>query len=286
VAEALAAVAAARFDLVLTDQRMPHEPGMELLARIARDSPGTARVMMSAYADAELMVAAINRGKVDRFLMKPFMPDELRSLIADSLAFAPRVGPHAAPRPSAEASEPAPAPTHPGSGARPLPARPTADAVPADAPAEPSGAITSVTGTGTLDQAIGPPPVALPWESLRTLTQAVREDALSCALLVGVADQPIGGDDQAALQWVLERRVPQCWIHAEDRAVVVLVPGIAPGFAASLAAEMRDAAFGVLGARLAVAVAELPAGEDLASAGRKVERAAVQAWREEDSLAR
>jgi eukaryotic-like serine/threonine-protein kinase len=301
VAEALAAVAAERFDLVLTDERMPDEPGMELLARIARDSPGTARVMMSAYADAELMVAAINRGRVDRFLMKPFMPDELRSLIADALAFAPR----AAPRATADASEPRPPSDPPGASATPPPARPnrsaTADAEPATADAEPatadaasatpdavpaeaSGAITSVTGTGTLDRAIGPPPVALPWESLRSLTEAVREDALSCALLVGVADQPIGGDDQAALQWVLERRVPQCWMHAEDRAVVVLVPGIAPGFAASLAAEMRDAAFGVLGARLAVAVAELPAGEDLASAGRTVERAAVQAWREEGGL--
>jgi hypothetical protein len=50
----------------------------------------------------------------------------------------------------------------------------------------------------------------------------------------------------------------------------------------ALAAELRDAAFGVLGARLAVATAELAAGDDLAAAGRLVERAAVDAWRQEN----
>jgi hypothetical protein len=61
----------------------------------------------------------------------------------------------------------------------------------------------------------------------------------------------------------------------------VRVPGIASSFAAALAAELRDAAAGVVGTRLAVAMAELPAGDDLADLGRQVERAAVQAWLQE-----
>lgn len=237
VADAVRVLAAAPCDLLLTDERMPDEPGTELLARVARESPSTVRILMSAYADVDLLVSAINQGKVDRFLVKPFAPDELRSMVEDALARAPR--------PDAIAAEL-------GAPAIAAPERPA-----------------------------GPPPVALPWESLRRLTDAVREDALSCALLVGVADQPIRGDEQAALQWVLERRVPNCWLHIEDRAIAVLVPGIASSSAAGLAGELRDATAGVVGTRLAVAMAELPAGEDLADFGRQVERAAVQAWLQE-----
>ena len=235
VADAVRVLAAARCDLVLADERMPDEPGTDLLVRVARESPSTVRILMSAYADVDLMVSAINRGKVDRFLVKPFAPDELRSMVEDALASAPR-----------------PDGTRPESMGPPSP------------PERPAG-----------------PPVALPWESLRRLTDAVREDALSCALLVGVADQPIRGDEQVAIQWVLERRVPHCWLHVEGRAIAVLVPGIASSFAAALAGELRDAAAGVVGTRLAVAMAELPAGDDLADLGRQVERTAVQAWLED-----
>jgi len=231
---ALRALAEAPVDVILTDERLPDDRGVELLARAAEASPRTARILMSADADPELMVAAINRGRIDRFLVAPFMPDELRSMVEDALARRPHAPPGRAPPPGQ----------------------------PRKAESKPAG----------------PPPVALPWESLRAMTDAVREDALSCALLVGVADQPLRGEEEAAIQWVLERRVPHCWLHIENRALAVLVPGIASSAAASLAAELRDAAFGVLGARLALAMAELPAGDDLADVGRQVERAAVHAW--------
>lgn len=251
VAEALRALAAEPFDAVLTDERMPEQRGMDLLMHVARESPRTVRIMITAYADTELMLSAINRGHVDRFLVKPFEPADLVSMIEDVMMRDPRMrmlgGPIAAP----------------DDQTRPDMAAPAAD---------------GDTLTGHL---LGPPSVALPWESLRHLAEEVREDALSCALLVGVADHPIRGEEQAAIEWVLDRRLPHCWLHVEDRAMAVLVPGIAASSAAALAAELRDAAFGVLGARLAVAMAELPAGDDLAATGRLVERAAVDAWREE-----
>ncbi|HWM87374.1 MAG TPA: response regulator, partial [Kofleriaceae bacterium] len=251
VAEALRALAAEPFDAVLTDERMPEQRGMDLLMHVARESPRTVRIMITAYADTELMLSAINRGHVDRFLVKPFEPADLVSMIEDVMMRDPRMrmlgGPIAAP----------------DDQTRPDMAAPAAD---------------GDTLTGHL---LGPPSVALPWESLRHLAEEVREDALSCALLVGVSDHPIRGEEQAAIEWVLDRRLPHCWLHVEDRAMAVLVPGIAASSAAALAAELRDAAFGVLGARLAVAMAELPAGDDLAATGRLVERAAVDAWREE-----
>jgi serine/threonine protein kinase len=259
VAEALQALAAAPFDAVLTDERMPEQRGMELLAHVARESPRTARIMITAFADTELMLSAINRGHVDRFVVKPFQPADLASLVEDVLARNPRL--------RLSSDEPATVQVDQDR------TRPDVLAAP------PVGAADADTVPGRLG---GPPPVALPWESLRHLTEEVREDALSCALLVGVAEQPIRTEEQAAIEWVLERRLPHCWLHVEDRAMALLVPGIATASAAALAAELRDAAFGVLGARLSVAMAELSAGEDLAAAGRRVERAAVDAWREDN----
>jgi serine/threonine protein kinase len=256
VPEALQALAATPFDAVLTDERMPEQRGMDLLAHVARESPRTARIMITAFADTELMLAAINRGHVDRFVVKPFQPADLLSLLEDVLARNPRL--------------------HIGGGETGT-TQIEVDQTRRDVAIVPAGTgeAETVPGLG------GAPPVALPWESLRHLTEEVREDALSCALLVGVAEQPIRGEEQAAIEWVLDRRLPRCWLHVEDRAMALLIPGIAAASAAALAAELRDAAFGVLGARMSVAMAELAAGEDLAAAGRRVERAAVDGWREE-----
>jgi serine/threonine protein kinase len=246
VAEALLALAAQPFDAIITDERMPDERGIDLLVHATRESPRTVRIMLTAYADTDLLLAAINRGQIDRLALKPFQPADLLALVEDAIAHHPRLRVPEAASPSEN-------------GVSDAPTEPVV--------AEPAGA--------------GPPAIALPWESLRHLAEPVRADALSCALLVGVADQAIRAEEQATIEWVLSHRLPSAWLHIEDRALVLLLPGIAPASAAALATELRDTAFGALGARLAVAMAELPAGDDLAAAGRLVERAAVDAWREE-----
>ncbi len=264
VAEAMAILSARPFDAVLTDERMPERRGTELLVHVARESPRTARIMITAFADTELMLSAINRGHVDRFVVKPFQPSDLVSLVEDVMAQRPRLR-----APSA--------PAH-------VVAADADDRTRPDLQATRRAVRAMSEGDTVAGRTGGPPSVSLPWESLRHLTEDVREDALSCALMVGVAEHPIRDEEQAAIEWVLDRRLPHCWLHVEDRAMALLVPGIAAASAAALAAELRDAAFGVLGARLSVAMAELAAGEDLIEAGRRVERAAVDAWRGEGNL--
>ncbi|MBT9556963.1 MAG: hybrid sensor histidine kinase/response regulator [Myxococcales bacterium] len=73
-------------DLVLSDQRMPHMTGVELLSRIAQDSPETIRIILTAYTDVEPIVAAVNQGAVYRFLLKPWEPSALRAAVRDGLA--------------------------------------------------------------------------------------------------------------------------------------------------------------------------------------------------------
>ncbi len=73
-------------DLVVTDQRMPLMTGVELLRRIAQDSPETIRIILTAYTDVEPIVAAVNQGDVYRFLLKPWEPSALRAAVRDGLS--------------------------------------------------------------------------------------------------------------------------------------------------------------------------------------------------------
>ena len=72
-------------DLVIADQRMPRMTGVELLARVAEESPETVRIVLTAYSDVEPMLEAINRGSVYRFLLKPFDSSEIRSIVEDAM---------------------------------------------------------------------------------------------------------------------------------------------------------------------------------------------------------
>ncbi len=64
--------------LLLSDQRMPQMTGIELLAKGADIAPGARRVLLTAYADTEVAIRAINEIRVDHYLMKPWHPPEER----------------------------------------------------------------------------------------------------------------------------------------------------------------------------------------------------------------
>ena len=62
--------------LFLADQRMPEMSGTEFLAA-ARDAyPEARKVLLTAYADTEAAISAINRVGLDHYLMKPWTPPE------------------------------------------------------------------------------------------------------------------------------------------------------------------------------------------------------------------
>ncbi|ABS26581.1 sigma-54 dependent transcriptional regulator [Anaeromyxobacter sp. Fw109-5] len=75
--DALVRLAASRFDVVVTDLRMPDVDGLAVL-RAARAVPQPPEVVvMTAYATAESAVEAMKAGAVD-YVTKPFSMDELR----------------------------------------------------------------------------------------------------------------------------------------------------------------------------------------------------------------
>ena len=63
-------------DLVLCDLRMPGIDGFDLIGQIHRKQPELPVILMSAYADDEVTVEAIQRGAYDA-IAKPFQPSEI-----------------------------------------------------------------------------------------------------------------------------------------------------------------------------------------------------------------
>ena len=77
-------------DLIITDQRMPEMTGVELLQRVSDSHPDLYRMVLTAYSDVDPIVAAINQGKVDQFILKPWDPSAIRRLVAEGLAVCER----------------------------------------------------------------------------------------------------------------------------------------------------------------------------------------------------
>jgi thioredoxin reductase (NADPH) len=64
--------------LFLVDQRMPGMGGIDFLAQAIEFFPRAKRVLLTAYADTEVAIQAINDTKIDYYLMKPWEPPEER----------------------------------------------------------------------------------------------------------------------------------------------------------------------------------------------------------------
>ena len=62
--------------LLLVDQRMPHMSGVELLAQAMQLYPHARRVLLTAYADTNAAIEAINTAAVHYYLLKPWDPPE------------------------------------------------------------------------------------------------------------------------------------------------------------------------------------------------------------------
>jgi len=69
---------AAPIALFLVDQRMPGMTGTEFLVEALKLYPGTAKALLTAYADIDAAIAAINQVGVDHYLQKPWDPPEQR----------------------------------------------------------------------------------------------------------------------------------------------------------------------------------------------------------------
>lgn len=63
--------------VVLSDQRMPDTSGVAFLAQVRERWPEVIRIIISAYTDADDLIAGINAAGIYQFIGKPWHPDAL-----------------------------------------------------------------------------------------------------------------------------------------------------------------------------------------------------------------
>lgn len=70
--------------LVITDQRMPGMTGIQFLEHILPEYPDTIRMILTGFSDVEAIIAAINSGRVFRYITKPWDEVEFRMTIENA----------------------------------------------------------------------------------------------------------------------------------------------------------------------------------------------------------
>lgn len=71
--------------LILSDMKMPIMSGAEFLEKVAISSPDTYRVLLTGYSDIESTIDAVNKGKIHRYLQKPWDNEEVIQIVEEGL---------------------------------------------------------------------------------------------------------------------------------------------------------------------------------------------------------
>ncbi|MEN8159320.1 MAG: HD domain-containing phosphohydrolase [Myxococcota bacterium] len=79
--EALELLEKAPAQVVVSDQRMPEMPGVEVLLAVRDRHPDAVRMMMTGYTEMNVAVDAINHGEIYRLITKPWNDEELKATL-------------------------------------------------------------------------------------------------------------------------------------------------------------------------------------------------------------
>ncbi|HLG17805.1 MAG TPA: response regulator [Blastocatellia bacterium] len=69
-----------RFDVAITDYRLPDMSGLEVVSRILQLQPDTLVIVITAHGTPEMVAECVDRGAFD-VLAKPFFPSDILTLI-------------------------------------------------------------------------------------------------------------------------------------------------------------------------------------------------------------
>jgi serine/threonine-protein kinase len=183
--QALELLRARRFHVLVSDQRMPEMPGVELLRQARALAPGAVRLLLTGYSDLAAIVGSVNDGEVFRFVSKPWQEAELRATLAEAVDVAIAL--------EAAAASPA-------------------TGLPADATA-------LVLGDPAIARAVR----ELAKETYRVREAASVDAALEILAAEEIAalvcDLDLGGEDPAALLRILKQQSPETQLLAISSAI-------------------------------------------------------------------
>src|ERR1051325_7012882 len=69
---------------VVTDQRMPRMTGLELLRAVRDVRPDAVGIIVTAFTDVEVLIEAINLGRIYRYVTKPWDSKEMRGILTQA----------------------------------------------------------------------------------------------------------------------------------------------------------------------------------------------------------
>lgn len=73
--------------VLMTDQRMPGEKGVELLEKARQRQPRMVRILVTAYADFDAAIQAVNTGAIYRYVSKPWDVNVLEADLRRAIEF-------------------------------------------------------------------------------------------------------------------------------------------------------------------------------------------------------
>jgi two-component system probable response regulator PhcQ len=73
--------------LIMTDQRMPGEQGVQFLGRARQLHPAAIRILTTAYSDLEVAIEAVNSGAIYKYITKPWEVPDLEVTLKRALEF-------------------------------------------------------------------------------------------------------------------------------------------------------------------------------------------------------
>jgi len=79
--EALEFMEKTDFAVILADQRMPGMTGVEFLSKSLTIQPDVIRILVTAYADIQASIDAVNKGQIFYYVSKPWEPDDLKLIV-------------------------------------------------------------------------------------------------------------------------------------------------------------------------------------------------------------
>ncbi|MCW8957055.1 MAG: response regulator [Gammaproteobacteria bacterium] len=85
--EALQRILVKKFDLYLSDYKMPNIDGISFLTAVKSIQPDSIRLILSGYTDLDALMGAINQAEIFRFITKPWNDDYLIGSIEQALGY-------------------------------------------------------------------------------------------------------------------------------------------------------------------------------------------------------